>query len=45
MSALVEAIRSERRALIEPLLAPIADKLRTLEEMERLAMSLNGGGV
>jgi DNA-binding transcriptional ArsR family regulator len=44
MSTLVEAIQAERRALIEPLLAPIADKLRTLEEMERLAVSLNGGG-
>ncbi len=41
---LVEAIRAERRALIEPLLAPIADKLRTLDEMEHLARSLNGGG-
>ncbi len=45
MSAdLLEAIQAERRALIEPLLAPIADKLRTLEEMEHLARSLNGGG-
>jgi hypothetical protein len=44
MSAIVEAIQAERRALIEPLLAPIADKLQALDEMERLALSLNGGG-
>lgn len=44
MSALVDAIRAERLALIEPLLAPIADKLVVLDEMERLARSINGGG-
>ncbi len=44
MSDLLDAIRAERRALIEPLLAPVADKLRVLDEMERLAASLNGGG-
>jgi hypothetical protein len=44
VTGLVEAIRAERRALIEPLLAPVADKLRTLDEMEHLARSLNGGG-
>lgn len=44
MSDLVDAVRAERRALIEPLLAPVADKLAALDEMERLALSLNGGG-
>lgn len=44
MTALLDAIRAERRALIEPLLAPVAEQLRTLDELERLAASLNGGG-
>ncbi len=40
MSALLEAVRAER----EQLLAPIADKLAALDEIERLAGSLNGNG-
>lgn len=40
MSAIVDAIRAER----EQLLAPIAHRLAVLDEMERLATALNGGG-
>lgn len=45
MTSLVEAIRAERVALVAPLLAPAAEKLAVLDEMERLALSLSGGGV
>ncbi len=40
MNAVLEAARAERHAL----LAPIAEQLAALDEIERIAASLNGGG-